>query len=114
VAVENAGVWEGSARLLGAQRIEASELELGWPDRLRVGRLTIREPRAVVQRDRTGVVAIGRLLGPPAGPGASPPAPAQPAGAAPASQGPALAGHVDKGLVEEGTAERPDEATGPP
>jgi hypothetical protein len=113
-AVENAGVWEGAARLLGAQRIEASELELGWPDRLRIGRLTIREPRAVVERGRTGEVALGRLLGSSPGPDSSPSASDQSAGAVPSSRGPALAVHIDKVLLQDGTAEWRDEAVGPP
>ena len=57
------------ARPLQAQRIEASGLALDWPDRLRIGRLAIREPRAVVERGPAGDFAIARLFGPPAGPG---------------------------------------------
>ncbi len=66
IALKNAGVSDGSGRPLQAQRIEASGLELDWPDRLRIGRLAIREPRAVVERGPTGDFAIARLFGPPA------------------------------------------------
>ncbi len=68
IALRNAGVSDGSGRPLQAQRIEASGLELDWPDRLRIGRLAIREPRAVVERGPAGDFGIARLFGPPSRP----------------------------------------------
>jgi Domain of Unknown Function (DUF748) len=68
IALKNPGISDGSGRPLQAQRIEASGLELDWPVRLRIGRLAIREPRAVVERGPAGDFAIARLFGSPAGP----------------------------------------------
>jgi Domain of Unknown Function (DUF748) len=112
IALKNAGVSDGVSRPLQAQRIEASGLELDWPDRLRIGRLAIREPRAVVERGPTGDFAIARLFGPPAGPGSAA-APSVPAGAAP---GPSPALRVDVGqiLVQDGVAEWRDQSVAPP
>jgi Domain of Unknown Function (DUF748) len=112
IALKNAGVSDGVSRPLQAQRIEASGLELDWPDRLRIGRLAIREPRAVVERGPTGDFAIARLFGPPAGPDSAA-APSVPAGAAP---GPSPALRVDVGqiLVQDGVAEWRDQSVAPP
>ena len=112
IALRGVGVSDGSARLLDAQRIEASELQLDWPDRLRIGRLAIREPRAVVERGRTGEFAIARLLGPSAGP-ESRTAVAEPAGAMTAPR-PALGVDVGQVLVQDGTVEWRDQAVTPP
>jgi uncharacterized protein involved in outer membrane biogenesis len=111
-ALKNAGISDGSGRPLQAQRIEASRLELGWPDRLRIGRLAIREPRAVVERGRAGDFAIARLFGSPAGRDSTAPA-SGPAGTAP---GPSPALRIDVGqiLVQDGTAEWRDQAVAPP
>jgi hypothetical protein len=61
-------VSDSSSRPLQARRTEVSGLELEWPVRLRIGRLAIREPRAVVERGPAGDFAIARLFGSPAGP----------------------------------------------
>ena len=112
IVLKNAGVSDGSGRPLQAQRIEASGLELDWPDRLRIGRLAIREPRAVIERGPTGDFAIARLFGPPADPQSTAPA-SGPAGAAPGSS-PVLRVDVGQILVQDGTVEWRDQAVAPP
>ena len=111
IALKNAGVSDGSGRPLQAQRIEASGLALNWPDRLRIGRLAIREPRAVVERGRAGDFGIARLFGPPARPDSPAPVPG-PAGAPP--EPPALRVDVGEILVQDGTAEWRDRMVAPP
>ena len=110
IAVRDAGVWDGSARLIEAQRIEASELQLDWPDRFRVGRLAIREPRVVIERGRTGEFTIARLLGPPAASDSSTPVPEPARGPVTASRS------VDIGqvLVQDGTVVWRDQTVTPP
>jgi hypothetical protein len=106
IAVLNVAVSDGTGRLLSAPRIEGSSLELDWPARLRIGRLTVREPRAVVERGRAGDLAITRLLGPSAGP--PPPSPATP------QARPALGVDVAQAVVQNGAVEWRDQAVTPP
>jgi uncharacterized protein involved in outer membrane biogenesis len=113
IALKNAGVSDGSGRPLQAQRIEASGLALDWPDRLRIGRLAIREPRAVVERGPAGDFAIARLFGPSAGRDSAA-ATSVPAGAAPGAPRPALRVDLGQILVQDGTAEWRDQAVAPP
>jgi hypothetical protein len=113
ITLKNAGVSDGSGRPLQAQRIEASGLELNWPDRLRIARLAIREPRAVVERGPAGDFAIARLFGPPAGRDSAATT-SVPAGAAAGAPRPALRVDVGQILVQDGTAEWRDQAVGPP
>jgi Domain of Unknown Function (DUF748) len=112
IVLKNAGVSDGSGRPLQAQRIEASGLELDWPDRLRIGRVAIREPRAVVERSPAGDFAIARLFGPPAGRDSTTPA----SGAAGGAPGPSPALRVDVGqiLLQDGTVEWRDHTVAPP
>ena len=63
IAVTNVGVADGRERLLQVQRVEASDLELDWPERLRIKQLAIRQPRAVVERDQAGGFPLARLWG---------------------------------------------------
>ena len=112
IALKNVGVSDGSGRPLQARRIEASGLELHWPDRLRIGRLAIREPRAVVERSPAGDFAMARLFGPPAGRDWTAPA-SGPAGGAPGAS-PALRVDVGQILLQDGTVEWRDHTVAPP
>ena len=61
VAVERLGVADGGQQLLGAGRVEASGLELHWPERLVVGRV-VSGPRAIVERDADGNFPLQNLV----------------------------------------------------
>jgi uncharacterized protein DUF748 len=106
IAVRSIAVSDGADRVLSASRIEASALELDWPARLRIGRLAVREPRAVVERGRTGDLAIARLSGPPAGPAAVSPA-------MPLSR-PSVGVDIGQVLVQDGAVEWRDQTITPP
>lgn len=109
IAVRNIGVSEGRDRLLQVPRVEASGLELDWPGRLRIGRLAIRAPRAVVERGQAGDFALAKLWSSPASRGA--PAPTGTGAARP----PLTAGvEVRQVLVQDGAVEWRDRAVAPP
>ena len=112
IAVTNVGVADGRERLLQAQRVEASDLELDWPERLRIKQLAIRQPRAVVERDQTGGFPLARLGGPPGGMEQS--APVTGAVAARPLSRPRLGVVVGQVLVQDGTVEWRDQAVTPP
>ena len=54
VAVNRLGIRDTQQELLGAQRVEATGLEVQWPTRLGVKRLVVSGPRAIVERDEAG------------------------------------------------------------
>ncbi len=54
IAVNRLGVRDTQQELLGAQRVEATGLEVQWPSRLGVKRLVVSGPRAIVERDKAG------------------------------------------------------------
>jgi hypothetical protein len=97
VAVNRLGVRDRQQELIGAQRIEATGLEVEWPTRLGVRRLVVSGPRAIVERDREGKFPMTALLERPATAPSSPP----PTGAArPAADGPAAnAPRIDVGEI---------------
>ena len=66
IAVDRVGVRDGQQELIGAQRVEATGLEVQWPTRLGVKRLVVSGPRAIVERDRNGKFPLTALLEPPA------------------------------------------------
>lgn len=74
-AVERLGVTDAREQLLGAQRVEASGLELHWPERLNVRRVVVTGPRAIVERDAAGNFPLQTLMtgGESAKRGATPP-----------------------------------------
>ena len=63
-AVERLDVADARQTLVAAQRVEASALELHWPERLIVGRLFVNAPRATVDRDADGSFRLTRLMRP--------------------------------------------------
>jgi Domain of Unknown Function (DUF748) len=62
VAVNRLGVADAKREVVGAQRIEASGLELQWPTRLVVSRVLVSGPRGIVARDRVGHFPLTDLL----------------------------------------------------
>ena len=112
IAVNRAGVKSAGQELLGARRLEATGLEIQWPTRLAAKRLLVSEPRAMVERDRSGGFPLTTLLNRPAPtPSLTPVAAAGPS-AAPASQPFSL--EVGEIVVRGGTAAWRDQAVTPP
>lgn len=62
LAVNRVGVRDGQQELIGAQRVEATGLEVEWPTRLGVKRVTVSGPRAIVERDKDGSFPLTTLL----------------------------------------------------
>jgi hypothetical protein len=54
IAVNRLGIRDAQQELIGAQRVEATGLEVQWPTRLGVKRLVVTGPRAIVERDKQG------------------------------------------------------------
>src|SRR6267142_2258002 len=54
IAVNRLGVRGTQQELIGAQRVEATGLEVQWPTRLGVKRVVVSGPRAIVERDQEG------------------------------------------------------------
>jgi uncharacterized protein involved in outer membrane biogenesis len=111
IAVSNAAISDGSTRLVEAQRVEAAGLEVDWPARVKVGRLTIREPRAVVERGPAGDFPAARLLSPAGGSNAAATASANIGVARPSR--PSLAIDVSEVMVQDGRVEWRDRAAAP-
>src|SRR5262245_41933108 len=83
VAVNRVGVRDGQQELIGAQRVEATGLEVEWPTRLGIKRLTVSGPRAIVERDRDGKFPMTALFERPAAVSSPPTEAARPAADAP-------------------------------
>jgi hypothetical protein len=62
IAVNDVGVRDAGQQVLGVRRVEASGLDVHWPARLTVKRLSITGPRGVVERDKVGKLSLARLL----------------------------------------------------
>src|SRR5437660_565296 len=67
IAVNRLAVRDAQQELLGAQRVEATGLEVQWPTRLGVKRLVVSGPRAIVERDKEGGFPLMALWDSPAG-----------------------------------------------
>ena len=67
IAVNRLAVRDAQQELLGAQRVEATGLEVQWPTRLGVKRLVVSGPRAIVERDQEGGFPLMALWDRPAG-----------------------------------------------
>ena len=61
-ALSRLAVADARQPVLGAERIEASGLELHWPERLVVQRLVVTGPRALVERDASGHFPLQNLV----------------------------------------------------
>jgi Domain of Unknown Function (DUF748) len=61
IAVNRLGIRDAHQELLGAQRVEATGLEVQWPTRLGVKQVVVSGPRAIVERDKDGNFTMGGL-----------------------------------------------------
>jgi hypothetical protein len=64
IAVNQLGVKDAGTELLRARRVEATGLEVHWPSRLAARQLVITGPRATIERDSAGGVAVPGVPGP--------------------------------------------------
>jgi hypothetical protein len=62
IAVKGLGVADARHELLGAQRVEATGLQLEWPARFSVKRLLVSNSRGTIERDRGRASAHGTGL----------------------------------------------------
>jgi hypothetical protein len=108
VAVNRLGVADAHRELLGAQRIEASGLELHWPTRLVVKRVLVSGPRAIVERDRAGNFPLKDLASRPA---SSPPS--RVTGSSRAAAAPPLGVEIGEIVVRNGAVAWRDETVSP-
>ena len=107
IAVNQLGVKDASQEVLRARRIEATGLEVQWPSRLAVRQLVISGPRATIERDSAGSIAV------PGRPNAAAPVPTGSASAGPASPLALAVGEIvvkDGGLSWRDHAVKPDVA----
>src|SRR5262249_48302798 len=113
MAVNRLGVRDAGREMLGAQRVEATGLEVQWPTRLTVERLLVSGPRGTVERDRGGDFPLRDLVN---RPGAAPDGAAAgaEAGRRPAATTPAVGLEVGEIVVRGGTVAWRDEAVSPP
>src|SRR5215831_10063200 len=61
IAVNRLGIRDAQQELVGAQRVEATGLEIQWPTRLGVKHLLVTGPRAIVERDKQGGFSLMAL-----------------------------------------------------
>ena len=61
IAVNRLGIRDAQQELVGAQRVEATGLEIQWPTRLGVKHLVVTGPRAIVERDKQGGFSLMAL-----------------------------------------------------
>jgi uncharacterized integral membrane protein len=93
---------EGGRTLLSLRRLDATGLDVLWPERVAVGRLRLERPHALVEIDRQGAFPLVARFAPPTPPGAEPAPPGPPpAPDAARPRGPAIA--VGEMVVEQGT-----------
>ena len=57
IAVDRLAVGDGRRDVATVRRVEATGLELDWPDRVLVARLLVSGPRGTIERDRAGVIS---------------------------------------------------------
>jgi hypothetical protein len=112
IAVKRFGVRDAGQELLGAQRVEATGLEVHWPARLIVKRLLVSGPRGIVERDRAGGFPAQGLWSRSAR--APAPTSAVDVSAPAASTAPALGVEIGKIEVRDGAVAWRDEAVAPP
>jgi hypothetical protein len=63
---------DGGRTLLSLRRIDAKGLDVQWPDRVAIDQVRLREPSAVIERDRQGRVTLMDRFAPPTTAGAEP------------------------------------------
>ncbi|MGH7389854.1 MAG: DUF748 domain-containing protein [Candidatus Rokuibacteriota bacterium] len=113
---------EGGRTLLSLRSINATGLDLQWPQHMTIKQLRLRQPYALVTRDRQGAFPLAtRFAAPPPEGETSPPAGAAP-GPGNASPGPANGSgssplptvEIAEAIVENGSAAFVDEGSTPP
>jgi hypothetical protein len=62
IAVNQLGVTDAHQEVVGARRVEGKGIEVHWPSRLKIERLVLSAPRAIIERDRSGEFPLQRLL----------------------------------------------------
>src|SRR5262245_32234189 len=72
IAVNRLGVRDAQQELLGAQRVDATGLEVQWPERLSVTRVVVNGPRAIVERVKQGNLPLTALFDRPGAASTSP------------------------------------------
>ncbi len=122
IAVNGLGVAEARQKLVGAERIEASGLEVQWPKRVVIKRVLVNRPLAMVERDRAGRLPLRTLLNGPTVSAAAPSgigddrtnAPVPPATDRASTPGvPPVAVEIGEIVVQEGAVAWRDEAVRP-
>ena len=96
-------------RIASVERAEARGLDLEWPARAVVDRVTLRQPWVLVERDENGALPLRSLISPAANGTQGDVAPAAPA---PAEDARAIA--VRRLVVEDGSARFVDHSIAPP
>jgi Domain of Unknown Function (DUF748) len=71
IAVNRLTVADARHELVRVRRVEASGIEVRWPEQLLVGRVLATEPHGLVERDRTGTFPLLALVRAPAAGGAA-------------------------------------------
>jgi hypothetical protein len=105
-------VGPGSRPPLAVEGLEVAGLEGDWPDRIRVGRVAIRKPSALIERDKDGSFPLRSMLVPPAQ--SSPATAAAPSEPAPAAAtAPRLALEIGDLTIVDGDARFVDRTTVP-
>jgi hypothetical protein len=108
---------DGKRTLLSLRRIDVTGLDAQWPERVTVNQLRLRQPYALIERDRQGGFPLAARFAsaPPAGASPKPaavspkPAAVSPKPAAGASRPPRLTIAVGEVIVENGSATVVDE-----
>ncbi|HEV8441769.1 MAG TPA: DUF748 domain-containing protein [Methylomirabilota bacterium] len=118
VAVNRLGLSDGKQKLLGAERVQATGIEVDWPKRVTVKRLLLSGPRATVERDKDGAYPLLGLLKQPAPRSTPAKAPASTVGAQPSGAAPtipiALGAEVGEIAVRDGALAWRDKTLAPP
>ena len=114
--VTSVGVADGDRRLLDLERAEVAGLDVRWPSKITVGRVTLRRPSALVERDADGAFVLPALTGekPATARGAkASPAVDEEADAPPLPPPPSVTVAVGEVAIEGGTVRWRDESVQP-
>ena len=102
---------DGARTLLALRSINATGLDLQWPERIAIKQLRLRQPYAFIERDRQARFPLLARFAPP------PPAAGlcrEPSGSAPVAERPRLAMTFDEIVVESGNGHRRDDGGAAP
>jgi hypothetical protein len=115
-ALSRVAVVDGKRRVLSAARLEASGLDVDWPETIAVDRITLRQPWVLVERDEQGAFPLLAMLTRPATPMATMPPGAPPGSEPPGDRGgpAAVPVAVRELVVEDAGARVVDRSISPP